>query len=310
MFSTPTTPRRTSPTESSTSLRSFRTVAVLAGSAIALSITFAAPATAAVDSDRDGIPNRWERSHGMNPYRSADARADYDRDGLTNLGEYRHHSRLRDEDTDNDGHDDGDEVHDGFRWTRVLDRDSDDDGTRDGDEDSDHDGVSNEDEDDAKESCRRDDDDTDHDSVDDEDENELGTSVRDADSDDDGVRDGTEDGDHDGESNEDEDDDAEDVCSHDSDDDGVEDEDENDVLGEIASYDAETGVLTVTSVNGFAVVGTVTEDTEIDFEHVDGQPEPGEASTADLLVGTQVAEIDFEDDTDTIEEIELYQPVG
>ena len=70
--------------------------------------------------------------------------------------------------------DDGDEVGDDRRGTKLLDRDTDEDGTLDGDEDSDHDGVDNEDEDDADETCVADDDDRDGDAVSDEDENDQG----------------------------------------------------------------------------------------------------------------------------------------
>lgn len=281
-------------------MKRIQSLAILAGSTLAVSLALTAPATAAgADSDHDGIPNRWERSHGMNPDKKSDARADFDRDGLLNVAEYRSGTRLRDEDTDNDGHDDGDEVKDGLASTKVKDRDTDDDGRLDGDEDADRDGIANEDEDDAGESCVRDDDDLDHDSVDDEDENELGLTVGDSDSDDDGLADGTEDRDHDGESNEDEDDSVEDSCDDSS-------EDLSDLMGTITSYDAGTGALVVTSVGGFAVTGTVTDDTEVDFEHVDGTPDPGDATTADLVPGTQVAELEFDDKTGALEEIEIY----
>lgn len=280
-----------------------QSLAILAGSTLFISLALTAPASAAGrDSDHDGIPNRWEQSHGMNAHKKSDARADFDRDGLLNVGEYRSGTRLRDEDTDNDGHDDGDEVKDGFASTKVKDRDSDDDGRLDGDEDADHDGIANEDEDDAAESCVRDDDDLDHDSVDDEDENELGLTVGDSDSDDDGHLDGAEDRDHDGESNEDEDDSLGDSCDDSS-------EDAGDLMGTITSFDAGTGALVVTSVGGFTVSGTVTDATEIDFEHVDGAPDPGVATTADLVQGTQVAELGFDDETGALEEIEIYPVV-
>lgn len=278
-------------------------LAILAGSTLIIGLALTAPASAAGrDSDHDGIPNRWERSHGMNPHKKSDARADFDRDGLRNLAEYRLGTRLRDEDTDNDGHDDGDEVKDGFASTKVKDRDSDDDGRLDGDEDADRDGIANEDEDDASESCARDDDDLDRDSVDDEDENELGLKVGDSDSDDDGLADGTEDRDRDGESNEDEDDHLGDSCDDSS-------EDAGDLMGTITSYDAGTGALVVTSVGGFTVSATVTDVTEVDFEHVDGTPDPGDATTDDLVPGTQVAELEFDDKTGALEEIEIY-PAG
>jgi hypothetical protein len=291
-----------------------RAVAAVTGTVFALSFpaTFAlSPAQAATgDRDGDGIPNRWERTHGMNPFKAADAKADFDRDGLTNVREYRNHTALRDEDTDNDGHDDGDEVKDGLGSTDVDDADTDNDGVLDGDEDADRDGTDNEDEDDARESCRLDDDDRDRDAVDDEDENEFGLTVGDADSDNDGIDDGDEDSDEDGEANEDSDDTLADACTGDRDGDGEDDEDSDDLVGTIASYDAETGLLTVNSRFGFTVSGTVTEDTEIEFDERDsdgdGDGEEREATTADLQPGVEVAELDFDDETGALEEVEIY----
>lgn len=287
----------------------------LAAVAVAALLATGMPGTAQAatrDSDRDGIPNRWERTHGMNPFRAADATADFDRDRLTNLREYRLGTLLRDEDTDNDGHDDGDEVRDGYASTNVKVADTDDDDILDGDEDADRDGIDNEDEDDANEVCARDDDDRDHDWVDDEDENDFGLKVGDSDSDDDGVDDGDDDTDEDGEANEDADDALDDDCSGDRDRDGEDDEDSDDLLGTIASYDAETGLLTVTSRFGYTVSGTVTADTEIEFDERDGDETEGadrEATTAELQPGTEVAELDFDDETGALEEVEIYPPL-
>ncbi|GEP32773.1 hypothetical protein NSZ01_05410 [Nocardioides szechwanensis] len=271
------------------------------------------------DSDQDGIPNRWERVHGMNPHSAADARKDFDHDRLSNLAEYRLRTQIRDEDTDNDGADDGDEVKDGLRGTRVRDRDTDDDGTTDGDEDADHDGLDNEDEDDSSESCVADDDDSDDDSVADEDENEHGASSHDSDSDDDGVADGDEDSDEDGEADEDEDDAAVDDCVVDSDDDGEGDEDEGDVLGTITSFDSLTGVLVIAAAAGFDVTGTVTDDTEITFEDVEDVEDGGEVSRSDsdapgtvedLQAGVVVADVEFEDDGVELDNVEIYAPAS
>ncbi len=41
-----------------------------------------------VDTDHDGIPNDWEKKHGMNPNDPADAAKDSDGDGFTNFEEY------------------------------------------------------------------------------------------------------------------------------------------------------------------------------------------------------------------------------
>ena len=40
------------------------------------------------DTDRDGIPNTWEKSHGLDPKDPADRNADKDGNGYTNLEEY------------------------------------------------------------------------------------------------------------------------------------------------------------------------------------------------------------------------------
>lgn len=276
-------------------------LSLLAVSAVLAATTATGAHAASRDSDRDGIPNRFERSHGMNPRSAADARRDFDRDGLTNLREYRLGTKLRDEDTDNDGHDDGDEVKDGYRSTKVKDADSDDDGIRDGDEDADRDGIDNEDEDDARESCRRDDDDRDGDDVDDEDENDYGLKVRRADSDRDGISDGDEDHDEDGQANEDDDDSDDDACDD-------SDEDEGDLFGTITSFDAETGALVVTALAGFTVSGLVTEDTEVEFEDATTKAER-EGTHDDLAPGVTVAELEIEEAGPPVEfdKVEIYR---
>jgi hypothetical protein len=120
---------------------------------------------ASLDSDRDGMPDTWEKEVGLNRYR-ANASEDPDRDGLTNLGEYRVRSHPRDEDPDNDGIDDGDEVR-VFRTSPRL-RDQNRNGRLDGDDDANRNGIRNEDEDDTRETCAADDDDRDRDGIDDE----------------------------------------------------------------------------------------------------------------------------------------------
>jgi hypothetical protein len=40
------------------------------------------------DTDRDGMPDAWERAHGLNLEDPSDATADRDADGYTNLEEY------------------------------------------------------------------------------------------------------------------------------------------------------------------------------------------------------------------------------
>lgn len=258
-----------------------------------------ASAQAAGDSDGDRMPNVWERNHNLNPFK-ANATGDPDHDSLRNLAEYRNSVLPRSEDSDRDGHDDGDEVYDGFGSTDADDQDTNNDGELDGDEDADRDGVDNEDEDDGGETCVSDDDDRDGDHVSNEDENENGGSARDADSDDDGVADGDEDSDEDGETDEDEDDSVDDDCDGDSDDDGEADEDESDVMGTVVSFDGATGTLIIDSLAVGALTFVVTEDTEIEIE--DGEDD---GTTADLTLGTRVAEVEVDDDG-TLEEIELY----
>lgn len=41
-----------------------------------------------MDSDTDGMPDRYERQYGLNPTNAADAAEDRDNDGVSNLGEY------------------------------------------------------------------------------------------------------------------------------------------------------------------------------------------------------------------------------
>lgn len=45
-------------------------------------------ATPPPDTDGDGMPDKWERLHGLKPNDSADGSADKDRDGYTNIEEY------------------------------------------------------------------------------------------------------------------------------------------------------------------------------------------------------------------------------
>lgn len=300
-------------------------VALVAGVTLA-GFGLGAPAVAGGDRDGDGIPSSWERAHGLDPLRAKDARWDLDKDGLTNLREYRNSGKLRDEDSDDDGIDDGDEVK--VFGTDLRDADENDNGRLDGDDDRDRDGVDNEDEDDADERCRYDDEDSDDDDVSDEDENELRLVVGEADSDGDGLADGDEDRNRDGVANEDEDDDDLDECDGDYDDDGESDEDDADVLGTISAWDPQTMVMTIATTSGFSVTVTLRSDTEVEIEDWEASEEYSEESNeqsdesgesegsedegtlADLRVGLQVAELDMDDDSGTVEEIEVYRPVA
>ncbi len=282
-----------------------RKVGVATVVAIAMSGVLSAPASAtSTDWDNDGMPNTWETTHNLDPRKAADANVDLDRDRLTNLREYRLRGLPRDEDSDNDGQDDGDEV---ATKTKLRDADSDDDGRKDGDEDFDGDRIHNEDEDDPTETCAADDDDRDRDNVDDEDENEQGQRVLDDDSDDDGMADGAEDRDKDGVQNEDEDDHDVDSCSPDRDGDGEDDEDEGDRYGKVVSFNGDTNQLRVYTAAGFSFTFLVTPDTEIEFDYADGvecEDEP-EASSSDLVEGAVVSELELEDGA--VEEIELFR---
>ena len=46
------------------------------------------PANALVDSDGDGLPDGWERQHGLDPHNPADAASDVDGDGQSALAEF------------------------------------------------------------------------------------------------------------------------------------------------------------------------------------------------------------------------------
>ena len=90
-------------------MRTMRTLKAV-GAALALAVlalAIAGPATAK-DRNNDGIPDRWERKHGLS-LKKNQARRDQDRDGLRNKAEYRAKTHPRDEDTDDDGVEDGDE---------------------------------------------------------------------------------------------------------------------------------------------------------------------------------------------------------
>src|SRR3954464_12479790 len=76
---------------------------------VALSLLLAGTAQAATgDRNRDGLPDRWERTHHLS-LRVNEARLDQDHDGLNNRGEYRAGTNPRDRDSDDDGIVDGKE---------------------------------------------------------------------------------------------------------------------------------------------------------------------------------------------------------
>jgi len=73
------------------------------------SLLFATSASAhARDANRDRIPDRWEKRHGLS-LKVKQTRRDQDRDGFRNRAEWRARTDPRDPDTDDDGIEDADE---------------------------------------------------------------------------------------------------------------------------------------------------------------------------------------------------------
>ena len=62
------------------------------------------------DSDKDGIPDLWELTYGLNPNNPADALLDGDDDGLTNKEEYQAGTNPLNPDSDGDGYTDAQEI--------------------------------------------------------------------------------------------------------------------------------------------------------------------------------------------------------
>jgi hypothetical protein len=79
----------------------------LAALTVALFAAFAGNA-AARDRNHDRIPDKWEKRHHLS-LKVKQAGRDQDRDGLKNRAEFKAGMDPRDEDSDNDGTDDGDE---------------------------------------------------------------------------------------------------------------------------------------------------------------------------------------------------------
>lgn len=163
-----------------------------------------------IDDDGDGMPNYWERLHGLDPFDPSDALIHSDNDKLNNLNEYKHGTDPRNPDTDAGGVIDGEEVEQGTNPRDVPEDDpldTDGDGLKDRDEkniwktdplkpDTDDGGVNDGDEvlifnTDPLDSA--DDGDSDGDGLSDFDEtNTYGTDPYEADSDQGGVNDGDE----------------------------------------------------------------------------------------------------------------------
>jgi len=67
-----------------------------------------------IDSDNDGMPDKWEIEHGLNPNDPSDANLDPDKDGLTNKEEYEYRTDPNNADTDGDGFNDKWEIDNGY----------------------------------------------------------------------------------------------------------------------------------------------------------------------------------------------------
>jgi hypothetical protein len=81
----------------------------LAATLIALvGVLLLASSASAKDRNHDRIPDRWEKRHHLSLHLNQ-ARKDQDRDGLKNRAEWKSGTSPRDDDSDNDGIEDGDE---------------------------------------------------------------------------------------------------------------------------------------------------------------------------------------------------------
>lgn len=86
-----------------------RSLIGLLASCVGLIVFLALPSGAAAkDGNHDRIPDRWEKGHHLS-LQVKQTRRDQDHDGLRNRGEFLTGNNPRDEDSDNDGVEDGDE---------------------------------------------------------------------------------------------------------------------------------------------------------------------------------------------------------
>jgi hypothetical protein len=92
-----------------TASSTLRKTLVLCAVLVAVIAVAAGPVSAASkDRNHDRIPDRWEAKHGLSLERNQ-ANRDQDRDDLNNRGEFKAKMDPRDDDSDGDGVDDGDE---------------------------------------------------------------------------------------------------------------------------------------------------------------------------------------------------------
>jgi hypothetical protein len=241
------------------------------------------------------MPDGWEVANRLNPKR-ADAVGDPDDDELSNREEFILDTDPRLADTDDNDVPDGDEDPDEDELTNLqefladtdpLAPDTNDDGITDGDEDPDEDGLTN-----VQEFV-------------------LGHDPLNEDTDDDGTLDGDEDSDDDGINDSDEfdnDDDNEGDEGEDGDDgDDGDDGGEQGNYGEIANFDAGSGLLTVSDFAGMTVTVTVTDSTEIGWHDPAGNcADP--AGIADLTTGRVIHEIVVAEDSVAAEDEAVESP--
>jgi hypothetical protein len=254
-----------------------RAARVLSGLLFAFYIGVVPAAAARGGNDHDGLPQRWERAHGTNPH-VQDSGADLDADRLMNRGEFKFHTDPQDADSDDDGFSDGEEVRDLKTDPNEADGDNndgaecdDDDGAEDADEPGD---------------------------VDDDDANE-------ADDDDDGAEDADEPGDVDNNDDDEAEDGDDTECADDGESDADDEGEVEHVVATIESYNSSTGRLTLKTTDNKTVTGIVTNDTELDWESLDGSEPDSSASKSDLDPGQKVTDYEFEDGSENFSEVDL-----
>jgi hypothetical protein len=209
------------------------------------------------DSDRDGMPDQWEKANGLDLHRN-DAAADPDHDGLSNLREFKAGTGARKADTDADGMPDGWEIGHSLNALR-----------NDAAADPDADGLTN------------------------RQELTVADDPHKADSDADGVPDGQEDTDSDGVDDHDEFRLGDDPKKGDSDGDGVPDGQEH--SGTITAFDTGTGLLTVTlGDKDTPVTVTVTGTTKLSWHRASAKC-AAPASLGDLVPGHLVHKVKVSD---------------